>query len=266
VKPFTIILPVNNEAECIGPVLAEIGNTLVHWCDRWNVLLVDDYSTDGTLAAAYRTLHEMPALISENIKIIRSETHKGKDWALYKGIRQASTDIVVTMDADGQNPVYDISSIIRPLDEFDMVCGIRTNRYNCLTKSICSHVANGFRRFILRDSFHDVGCGLKAMTRSCARVVTSYTRLFTGCAHCFYPQLADMTGYRTTEVAVNDRPRLGGKSKFNAIKGRLLAGLMGCVVMKMIKYRKSLRDQRALYPKYYTDGNIFRLPESITYR
>ena len=177
--------------------LEEVGSPL----DSYEVILVDDGSSDGTREACESL---------EPLRYIRHEQTLGQSAALERGFREARGTYVVSLDGDGQNDPADIPVLLGHLVEhgLDCVCGWRVHRNDPLGKRVASRGAYILRQAIVRDGIHDSGCTLKAFRRECLEGLP----LEDGW-HRFIPALLKQRGYSVGEIPVNHRPRLHGRSK-----------------------------------------------------
>lgn len=209
-KSLSIIVPIFNEAENIARLHAEI----VRVCERYHyiyeIIFVDDGSTDGSFERA-KTLRPL--------KIIRLRKNFGQTAAMDAGIKSARHDYIITMDGDCQNDPEDIPLLIRTLEEnyLDVVSGWRQKRKDPLSKRFISRGAHIFRKFLLNDHIHDSGCSLKIYKKECFNGLSLYGEM-----HRFIPALLMGSGYRIGEAVVNHRPRHKGVSNYNwkrTIKG-----------------------------------------------
>ena len=200
---LSIVIPVYNEQSNISRLHSEI----VHVCSENNysfeIIIVDDGSTDKTGQIA-RTLSP--------VKYIRLRRNFGQTAAMDAGIKAASHKYIVTLDGDLQNDPKDIPRLIHHLEEhnFDAVSGWRKNRQDRLSKKIVSRGANFLRSAIVKDNIHDSGCALKVYRRECFENISLYGEM-----HRFIPALLQVKGFSIGELEVNHRPRNSGKTKYN---------------------------------------------------
>ena len=203
---LSIVIPVFNEEENIGPLVSEIDQVLAPSQDSYEIVVVDDGSRDGTIAAL-RVLVQR----SERVKIVRLKRNFGQTAALAAGLDHAEGDIVVLMDGDAQNDPADIPELLRKIaDGNDLVAGWRYNRKDpLLSRRVPSMIANQLISWTTQVKLHDYGCTLKAMRKELAKSLRLYGEM-----HRFIPAIADERGARIVEVKVNHRPRLRGASKY----------------------------------------------------
>lgn len=211
---LSIVVPVFNEAENVGPLVAELRAVLGDWRGPLEMLFVDDGSTDGTLEALKRARESDP-----QVRIYRFRRNCGQTAAMAAGFRLAQGDAVVTLDGDLQNDPADIPQLVALLDQWDVVCGVRARRQDGAWKRFSSRIANGFRNWATGDDIVDTGCTLKAYRRRALEGLELYRGM-----HRFLPTLLKMRGYRVTQVSVRHRPRRAGKTKYGTW-GRLVKGL-----------------------------------------
>ncbi len=227
----SVVLPVHNERENLAPLLAEIGVALGGIPHE--IVAVDDGSNDrsdqvllGLAADAHRTL-----------RVVRFATRAGQSAACVAGFDAAKGDIVVTMDADGQNDPADVPVLLRALDgdrDLAAAVGYRSERRDPRWKLVQSRIANRARNWITGDSVRDTGCSLKAIRRE---VIDRLPR-FDG-MHRFLPTLVRQLGGQVVELPVSHRPRRWGKSKYG-MWNRVFCGLRDALGVRWLS-RRALR-------------------------
>ncbi|MCU0610285.1 MAG: glycosyltransferase family 2 protein [Candidatus Eisenbacteria bacterium] len=229
---LSIVCPVLNEEESIPGLVDEICEVLEPLqpdrIEGYEIIFVDDGSTDGTRAVLERLHGEKPQL-----GVIRFRTNVGKSAALARGFRAARGDVVVTMDGDLQDDPHEIPLLLDKLDEgFHAVSGWKAERKDPLSKRLPSRIYNWATRLASGLPLHDFNCGLKAYRREVVEEVRVYGQL-----HRFLPVLAHWRGFRVGEIRVRHRPRRFGRSKFGA--SRFVAGLLDFMtVVFLMKYRR----------------------------
>jgi glycosyltransferase involved in cell wall biosynthesis len=211
---LSIVVPMFNEAENVGPLLAELRAALSGWPGPVELLFVDDGSTDGTLEALKRARNDDP-----RVRIYRFRRNCGQTAAMAAGFRLAQGEAVVTLDGDLQNDPADILKLVELLEKWDVVCGVRARRQDGAWKRFSSRIANGFRNWATGDDIVDTGCTLKAYRRRSLEGLELYHGM-----HRFLPTLLKMRGCRVTQVSVGHRPRRAGKTKYGTW-GRMVKGL-----------------------------------------
>ncbi len=199
---YSVVVPIYNEE---GNV-AELHNRIKTACAALNkpfeIIFVDDGSTDNTLAAC----RDLSPLV-----LIELRKNFGQTAAFDAGLKQAQGEIIITLDGDLQNDPADIPLLLKKLDEgYDVVSGWRFDRKDSLGKHISSRIANMLRKLLFKDSIHDSGCALKAYRRECFEFLDLYGEM-----HRFIPALLAIQGFKIGEVKVSHHPRTRGKSKYN---------------------------------------------------
>jgi glycosyltransferase involved in cell wall biosynthesis len=223
----SVVIPVFNEEDNIKPLLDELMAVLHSLNKAFEVLFIDDGSTD-------RSLQVLKDLQKNNssIRIIKFKKNCGQTSAFDAGIRAATGEVIVTMDADLQNDPHDIPKLLEKIGDFDAVCGWRQKRNDNFIRRISSRIANGVRNRLSGESIRDVGCSLKAFRSVYAKKM----KLFTG-MHRFFPTLIKMEGGRVTEVPVNHRQRKFGAPKYN-IRNRIVRSFIDLLAVCWMKKRR----------------------------
>ena len=202
-QPVSFIVPVYNEVENIEKLHKEILAIARPLGVDFEIIMVDDGSTDGT----YKLLKSLSP-----VTVIRMRTNFGQTSALDAGLKAAQYPYLITMDGDLQNDPADIPAMIHHLEdnELDCVSGWRKNRKDSISKKFVSRVANMLRSMLVEDGIHDSGCTLKVYRKECFENISLYGEM-----HRFIPALLKMRGFQIGELVVNHRPRVAGKSKYN---------------------------------------------------
>ena len=205
---LSIVISLFNEAESLDELLERIHAELSEKQLKYEVIMVDDGSTDGSwgkICALKQTYG--------NVRGIRFRRNYGKSAALYCGFEAAEGDIVVTMDADLQDDPAEIPEMMRMIREegYDLVSGWKKKRYdNALTKNIPSKIYNWAARKVTGIKLHDMNCGLKAYRKDVVKDIEVYGEM-----HRFIPYLAKNAGYeKIGEKVVKHQARKYGVSKF----------------------------------------------------
>ena len=203
---ISVIVPIYNELENLAPLIAEIEGALVPTGKSFEIIAVDDGSNDGSV----ERLKEL-AVEHEFLRAVFFRRNTGQAAAFDAGFRNASGDVVVTMDADLQNDPKDIPALIEKLETgFDVVTGWRKDRKDgTILRKIPSKIANRMIRWMTGTKVHDLGCSLKVYRKH----VTDEMRLY-GEMHRFISVLAAGQGAKVGELVVNHRKRHAGVSKY----------------------------------------------------
>jgi len=224
---LSVVVPAFDEEANVEPCYRELVEVLAGLGRPFEVIFVDDGSTDGT----FRRLAALAAA-DPRLRVIRFRRNAGQTAALDAGFRAARGAVVVTMDADLQNDPRDIPRLLAALEAHDVVCGWRVERQDPWTKRAASRVANAVRRRVTGDGIHDTGCMLKAFRREALGRLKLYRGL-----HRFLPALCRLEGLRVTEVPVRHRPRRAGRSKYGNW-GRLWGGLADLWAVRWMARRR----------------------------
>jgi dolichol-phosphate mannosyltransferase len=222
----SIVIPAHNEAESLEALAGEIRRALDGEGLAYEVIFVDDGSTDATPAALRRL-----AAADGRVRVVRQRRRAGQSAALDAGFRRARGAILVTLDADLQNDPADIPRLLAELPGHDLVCGVRTRRRDDWVRRVSSRLANGVRNRVTDERIADVGCSLKAYRAEVLRRVPMYDGM-----HRFLPTLLRLEGARVKEVPVAHRPRLHGETKYG-IGNRLWKGIADLAAVRWMQRR-----------------------------
>ena len=223
---ISVVIPVYNEEENLEPLLEELFPVLTEIGSAFEVICVDDASTDGSLAVLQTLLTKYSEL-----KIVRHRLNCGESAAEASGFANARGDWIVTMDADQQNDPADIPALLAAAVKADAVCGVRQKREDDWVKRISSKIANGFRNWVTKDVVADAGCTFRALRREALREVPVFNGM-----HRFLPTLLRLKGFKVVEIPVNHRPRIRGVSKYG-IGNRMFRGLVDCFAILWFRKR-----------------------------
>lgn len=226
---LSVILPAFNEKENIPLLIHEIVNVLSGRGESYEIILVDDGSTDGTCHIASDLVKHYPGT-----KYIRLKKNYGLSTALMAGYENSSAEIIITMDSDLQYDAKDIIKLIDQLGEHgcDLVCGWRHKRCDSFLRRISSRIANFIRNKSTGDNINDAGCIFRVFRRESIKKVW----LFNG-FHRFLPVLFKLRGQKVMEVKVSHFPRKQGKSKSN-IRNRIFVAFLDMLAVKWMKKRE----------------------------
>ena len=217
------LLPAFNEAENLPEVVDELAATLPRHFARWRILIVDDGSTDETNVVVAELQQRY-----EQLEAIHLRVNRGKSNALRVGFESIREDLVVLLDADGQDDPGEISSLLETLDMgHDLVTGCRSVRMDRFVKRTTSRVYNRATSTLTGVDGQDFNSGFKLMRREVAESINLYGEL-----HRYIPVLAAWLGFRVTEVTVNHRDRLHGVSKFG--RSRFWRGMLDLLTVKFL--------------------------------
>jgi glycosyltransferase involved in cell wall biosynthesis len=211
---LSIVIPVHNEEENVGPLLDQVRHALGEFPGGLEIVVVDDGSTDQTLERL-----KQAATLDARIRVAHIRRNLGQTAALAAGFRLARGRAIATLDGDLQNDPADVRALVAMLEDWDVVCGVRMKRRDTWLKRVSSRIANGFRNWATGDNIVDTGCTLKAYRREWLERLELYNGM-----HRFLPTLLKMRGARVTQVPVRHRPRVAGKTHYGTW-GRMVKGL-----------------------------------------
>jgi glycosyltransferase involved in cell wall biosynthesis len=203
---LSVVIPIYNEKESIAKLYKKLDKTLSGMNLEYEVLLIDDGSTDGTLDELVK-IHNK----NKSYKIISFRKNFGQTSAISAGFDFTSGKIVITLDADLQNDPSDIPILLKKLNKgYDIVSGWRVNRKDrAVTRKFPSMVANRLISKLTGVHLHDYGCTLKAYRREVIENIDLYGEM-----HRYIPAIASWMGVRVAEVPVRHHSRKYGKSKY----------------------------------------------------
>ncbi|MDI6786634.1 MAG: glycosyltransferase family 2 protein [bacterium] len=205
---ISVIIPVYNEGNNLLQLNKEIIEILNKINKTWEVIYVNDCSSDDS-----ENVLESIAMEDVRIKVINFRKNFGQTAAISAGINFSRGEIIIPMDADLQNDPIDIPRLLKEMEEgYDVVSGWRKERKDkAITRRLPSWIANKIISFITKVKLHDYGCTLKAYKREVIKDVKLYGEM-----HRFIPVYTSWMGGKITEIIVNHRPRVYGKSKYNS--------------------------------------------------
>lgn len=222
---LSVIAPIYNEEESIPHLVAQVRDALVSADLSYELILVDDGSSDHSYAAMEAQFTEDAA-----VSIVRLRRNFGQTAALQAGLDASRGRYVVLMDADLQNDPADIPKMIEKLKEgYDLVAGWRAERKDAfLNRRLPSIIANRIISMTTKVPLHDYGCTLKAMTREIAKELHLYGEM-----HRFIPAVANWIGVRVIEMKVNHRARQFGSTKYGI--GRTVRVILDLITVRFMQ-------------------------------
>ena len=205
-RDLSIVVPLHDEAPNLEQLYRELTETLAESGQDYELLFVDDGSTDATFDLLGRFQAADP-----RVRVIRFRRNFGQTAAFSAGFAHARGQVVITMDGDLQNDPRDIPALVSRLEQgYDIVCGWRLRRRDTwLTRRLPSMIANWIISRSTGVHLHDYGCSLKALRAEVVKPLKLYGEM-----HRFIPALASEVGVRVDEMVVNHRPRTRGRSKY----------------------------------------------------
>lgn len=201
----SIIVPVFNEEKNLEPLYKSITDVMSKIGYSYEIIFIDDGSTDSSGEILQSFINDLM------VKVITFRRNYGQTAAIAAGFDKSSGEYIINLDADLQNDPADIPKLLKKIEEgFDVVSGWRKNRKDSkFTRLIPSKAANIIIRLISGVKLHDFGCSLKAYRKNVIKDINLYGEM-----HRFIPLLAHLVGGKITELPVNHRPRIYGKSKY----------------------------------------------------
>jgi len=229
---ISVVVPVHNETDNVETLIAEIHQALSSH-DAYEMIFVDDGSTDDTGAKLQNAMQQYPAL-----RVLRHQRSCGQSRAVHSGVLAAQYPWIATLDGDGQNDPADIPNLVAAWQQQNdsrlwMLAGFRHQRNDTGWRKFSSKFANAIRQAILHDATPDTGCGLKLFLRERFLALPYFDHI-----HRFLPALMQMAGGNVISVKVNHRPRNFGQSKY----GTLDRALVGIVDLVGVVWHKKLHS------------------------
>lgn len=228
---LSLVVPCHNEAGNIEALARDSVGVLEATGQPFEIILVDDGSTDATGSEIARACQRWPAC-----RALSLVSRVGQAGALLEGLRSARGERLLTMDGDGQNDPRDFPALLERVDagHLDLACGWRVSRSDSWLRRWMSRIANRVRRWVLADGVHDAGCQLRVMRREVMGALRPVELL-----QAFIPALAAAAGFRVGELPVRHHPRLHGRSKYG------LGYLSWRPAVAMLRLRRELKGKTA---------------------
>ena len=225
---LSVIAPAYNEVDNVQPLVERIGQVFGPLNMRFEAIIVDDASTDGTREKLLELAGQYPWL-----RVVTLAKNSGQTAAMDAGFRAARGEVWGTVDADMQNDPGEIPRLMAMLDDnVDMVNGWRKKRSDNALRLIQTKIANGIRNWISEENIQDSACSLKVYKRHCLEGLTLYKGM-----HRFFPTLVKMRGYHVIEVPVSHNPRLHGVTKYK-FGSRVIRAFIDLLAVRWMKKRQ----------------------------
>ena len=225
---FSIVIPARDEEGNIRPLLEELETVMTASGLVWEVLVIDDASSDQTLARLREAMVRHPTLT-----VLHFPAHRGKSAALAAGIARARGTFIGLMDADWQNCPADFLPLLETMRRepgITLQQGARPERQDSWARRLASEIGRLARRVLLKDTVRDAGCAFRLLRRdSAVRLPLHFEGL-----HRFVPHLVALQGGQVREVSVHHRPRLSGQSKYHV--GPVCRGIYGLLDLLVIRW------------------------------
>jgi len=202
---YSIVIPLKDEEGNIRNLIGELEPVMNSLGKKWELICIDDGSTDQTLPILQDLSKGKPFL-----RTLVFTKNCGQSSAFDAGFKAAKGEFVITLDGDLQNDPNDIPKLIEVSENYDLVCGIRQNRKDSFVKRMTGYLANSVRSRVCHDGIQDTGCSLKLYRRDCLKKIKIYDGM-----HRFLPALFQIEGFRVHQIPVNHRERTRGKTKYN---------------------------------------------------
>jgi glycosyltransferase involved in cell wall biosynthesis len=227
-ESISIVIPLYNEEGSLETLYQELTDTLTPLGQPYEIIFVNDGSTDGSSEALSRICRSDP-----NVKALHLRRNFGKAAGLTEGFNEATGEIIFTMDADLQDDPKEIPSFLAKLAEgYDLVSGWKFHRLDPLSKTLPSKLFNKVASKTTGVQLHDFNCGFKAYRREVLEHINVYGEL-----HRYIPALAHGNGFKVAEIPIHHRARQFGKSKYGM--ARFTRGLLDLLTVLFItRYMK----------------------------
>jgi glycosyltransferase involved in cell wall biosynthesis len=229
---LSLVVPAHDEVDNLERVVDEVRATLDPIGLQWELVIVDDGSTDGSAALLDRLAAGEPRL-----RVVTLARQSGQTAALRAGFDVATGRLIATMDADLQCPPSELPLLLEAIGDADMACGIRAGRQDPPSRKLASTMANGVRRLFLAPALRDLAGPLRVFRREALVDVTTRWPLFDG-AHRWLPALFDLAGLRVVQRPVLHCARTAGTSNYTT-RGRLLP--IGRELIRVLQLRVARR-------------------------
>jgi len=207
-RRVSVVVPVFNEEGTLARLYEEVAATLERLRCEWEILFVDDGSTDGS-QDILRTLSGRDS----RVRVFSFRSNQGKADALNLAFSEVRGDAVITMDADLQDKPSEIPNLLAALERADLVSGWKQIRHDPMGKTFPSRLFNSVTAFVSGVPLHDFNCGLKAYRSEVVAELDLYGEM-----HRFIPVIAARRGFRVTEIPVEHAPRTSGRSKYGVTR------------------------------------------------
>lgn len=205
----SVVIPLYNESENILPLSAEIIAAFENKITHYEIIFINDHSSDETLAILEKLSHA-----NAKVRHISHKNNYGQSIAVMTGVKAAKSEWIATLDGDGQNDPNDIPRLFnialqQTQQDKLLIAGHRIKRKDTWSKRVSTKIANNIRKKLLRDDCPDTGCGLKIFKQQFFLSLPHFNHM-----HRFLPALTRRAGGHVINIPVNHRPRTRGQSKY----------------------------------------------------
>jgi len=223
---LSLVIPAYNEQENIPVLLERVGVALLQTGKEFEVLVVDDGSTDSTPKLLDEGMQKYPWL-----RVLRMARNGGQSAAFEAGFKAARGEVIATIDADLQNDPEEIPRLLPMLDGYDMITGWRKDRHDTGFRRMQTKIANRIRNWLSDETINDSASSLKLYKRHCVEGL----KLFNG-MHRFFPTLVKMRGYSVFETPVKHSQRYAGTAKYG-LRNRAWRAFIDLLAVRWMKKR-----------------------------
>ncbi len=225
---ISVAIPVYNEIDSLEELVARVEASLTKIGRNWELILVDDGSSDGSFKKIRELKNTRPWL-----RGLKFSKNNGQTAAMGAGIKAARGALIVTLDADLQNDPADIPLLLAGIEQgYTAAVGWRKKRNDTLIRRLSSRFANWVRNVVSSETIKDTGCSLKVFKAEAIKPI----ELFEG-MHRFLPTLVKMNGGTVIEIEVSHHPRQKGVSKYN-VWNRVFRSFLDLLAIRWMKWRK----------------------------
>jgi dolichol-phosphate mannosyltransferase len=235
VVEISVVIPAYNEEQNVTGLVERMKEVFEPLERSFEVVFVDDGSTDKTLDALRQQKQSKPWL-----RVIALDRNHGQTCAMAAGFEASRGAIIATLDADLQNDPAEIPRLIEMLNGCDAVAGWRVNRQDPWLRRVATRIANGVLNRLSGESIHDSACSLKVYKRACIEGLTLYEGL-----HRFMPTLVKIRGFKVMEVPVSHHRRNAGKAKYG-VWNRMFRAFVDLLAVRWMKKRSISYHAREL--------------------
>lgn len=238
-RPYlSLVIPAYNEQENVEALLNRVSAALAQTGRPFEVVIVDDGSSDDTPRLLREAMARLPWL-----RVLRLQKNSGQSAAFDAGFKAARGEVIATIDADLQNDPEEIPRLLPMLDGYDMVTGWRRDRQDTRFRKVQTRIANRIRNWISDETIQDSASSLKLYKRHCLDGI----QLFAG-AHRFFPTLVKMRGYTVREEPVKHSPRHAGTAKYG-FRNRALRAFVDLLAVRWMKKRYIRYEAKEVMPE-----------------